>query len=268
MMNQSARELTIYYCGHEQCAPGHFFGPAVRKHYLLHVVLKGNGIYRTSGREYRIAQGEAFLIKPQEITYYQADNTEPWEYAWVAFSGTEADRLVFEYRSDEEGYFFRFEGGNQWREIILALVNGFGGTTHNKDEMRGYLYLLFSRFPGNAPQSAYYEKSYLEQAETYIRHNYSYPIQIADVAGFIGIDRTYLYRIFMRHKGVSPKHYLTEYRVLEAKRLLEETSLSITETALSCGFHDSSVFCRCFQKTEGESPLRYRKGIREINSKM
>lgn len=83
-MNQSARGLTIYYCGHEQCSPGHFFGPAVRKHYLLHVVLKGKGIYRTSDREYRIAKGEAFLIKPQEVTYYRADSREPWEYAWDA----------------------------------------------------------------------------------------------------------------------------------------------------------------------------------------
>ncbi|MDF2889577.1 MAG: transcriptional regulator, AraC family [Lacrimispora sp.] len=258
-MNQSARELTIYHCGHETCAPGHFFGPAVRKHYLLHIVLKGKGIYRTADREYRLSEGEAFLIKPQEVTYYQADNKEPWEYAWVAFSGTEADRLVYEYRRDEEGYCYRFESGNQWREMILALVTAFYGVAHNMDEMRGYLYLLFSQLPGNTTESAFYEKSYLEQAETYIRHNYSYSIQIADMARFIGIDRTYLYRIFIKHKGVSPKHYLTQYRVMEAKRLLEDTSLSITETALSCGFHDASVFCRCFHDAEGESPLRHRK---------
>ncbi|RFZ79682.1 AraC family transcriptional regulator [Lacrimispora amygdalina] len=258
-MNQSARELTIYYCGHETCMPGHYFGPAVRKHYLLHVVLKGRGVYRTSDREYRLMEGEAFLIKPQEVTYYQADNREPWEYAWVAFSGTEAERLVSEYRSEEAGYCYRFDSGKEWREIILALVAAFSGTSHNMDEMRGYLYLLFSHFPGNAAQMDLYEKSYIEKAETYIRHNYSYPIQIADAARYVGIDRTYLYRIFMMHKGVSPKHYLTEYRILEAKRLLEDTTLSITETALSCGFHDASVFCRYFQKAEGQSPLQYRR---------
>lgn len=267
-MNQSARELTIYYCGHEKCAPGHFFGPAVRKHYLLHVILKGKGIYRIADKEYRLSTGEAFLIKPQEVTYYQADDKDPWEYAWVAFSGNEAERLVYEYRKEEAGYSYRFINGSQWREIILELVNAFYSTAHNMDEMRGYLYLLFSRFPGNTKESDLYEKSYLEQAETYIRHNYSYPIQISDVARFIGIDRTYLYRIFMKHKGVSPKCYLTQYRVFEAKRLLEDTSLSITETALSCGFHDASVFCKCFQKAEGESPLRHRKQYHEADKRM
>ncbi len=166
----------------------------------------------------------------------------------MAFSGNEAERLVYEYRNEESGYCYRFTDGNQWREIILALVKSFYGTAHNMDELRGYLYLLFSRFPGNTIESDLFEKSYLEQAETYIRHNYSYPIQIADVARFIGIDRTYLYRIFVKHKGVSPKRYLTQYRVFEAKRLLEDTSLSITETALSCGFHDARFSADVFKK--------------------
>lgn len=60
-MNQWVRALTIYYCGREQCLSGHFFGPAIRKHYLLHVILRGKGIYRTGGEEYALKEGDAFL---------------------------------------------------------------------------------------------------------------------------------------------------------------------------------------------------------------
>ena len=90
-MNQTARGLTIYFCGHESCAPGHFFGPAIRTHYLLHVILKGKGIYRTGSKEYSLKEGEGFLIKPQEVTYYEADPLEPWEYAWVSFAGGDGE---------------------------------------------------------------------------------------------------------------------------------------------------------------------------------
>ena len=38
---ENTTALRIYYCGREQCAPGHFWGPAIRPHYLLHVVLHG-----------------------------------------------------------------------------------------------------------------------------------------------------------------------------------------------------------------------------------
>jgi len=67
----------------------------------------------------------------------------------------------------------------------------------------------------------------------------------------------------MKYKGITPKQYLTSHRSMESKRLLEDTGLIITETGLSCGFHDASVFCKSFLQTEGESPLQYRKKMRE-----
>ena len=262
-MNQWVRGLTIYYCGREQCASGHFFGPAIRKHYLMHVILRGKGIYRTGGEEYALKEGDAFLIKPQEVTYYQADKEEPWEYAWAAFAGTEAERLLSDYRQEENEYVNHFDQGEEWRDYMDRLVTVFESGEHNMDETAGYLYLLFSRFPKRSKEVGEYEHSYLSRAETYIRHNYSYPIQIGDVSKYVGIDRTYLYRLFMKYKGISPKQYLTAYRIMEAKRLLEDTGLSITETGLSCGFHDASVFCKSFLQAEGESPLQYRKKMRE-----
>ncbi|WP_077613199.1 AraC family transcriptional regulator [Clostridium sp. Marseille-P2415] len=264
-MNQAARGMTIYYCGHEQCAARHFFGPAIRKHYLMHVVLKGKGIYRAGEEEYVLKAGDAFLIKPQEVTYYEADEEDPWEYAWAAFAGNEAERLLLEYRQDEKGYIYRFGKEDGWQTVLIRLVTAFQSGAHNMDEMVGYLYLLFSRLPKNQREAGEYEQSYLSRAEGYMHHNYSYPIQISDVAGYVGIDRTYLYKLFMKYKGISPKHYLTSYRIMEAKRLLEDTGLSITETGLSCGFHDASVFCKSFLQTEGESPLQYRKRVQEEN---
>ncbi len=262
-MNQSARGLTIYYCGKEQCSSGHFFGPAIRKHYLMHVVLKGKGIYRTGGNEYVLHEGEAFLIKPQEVTYYQADKDEPWEYAWAAFAGAEAERLLSDYRQEINGYVYHFSHGNEWRTYTEGLVSSFQNGGHNLDEMTGYFYLLFSRFSKKEKEGGEYEQSYLSRAEAYICHNYSYSIQIGDIASYVGIDRTYLYRLFMKYKGISPKHYLTAYRIMEAKRLLEDTGLSVTETGLSCGFHDASVFCKSFLQAEGKSPLQYRKWIKQ-----
>ena len=46
--------MKVYYCGREDCEKGHFFGPAVRSHQLIHFVLKGKGIYRTGYGQYEI----------------------------------------------------------------------------------------------------------------------------------------------------------------------------------------------------------------------
>lgn len=260
-LNYGVREITIYNCGHEQCAPGHFFGPAVRSHYLMHVVLKGRGIYRAGEMKWSLKAGEAFLIKPHEVTYYRADETEPWEYSWVAFAG--AERLLEEYCQEEKGYIYRLREGEEWKLFMARMVNAFLDGGHNKEELTGWFYLLFSCFLKGRKDEKEYELRYLSKAEGYIRHNYSYPIRVGDVARHVGIDRTYLYKLFMRYKGISPKRFLTACRIGEAKRLLENTALSVTETGLSCGFHEASVFCKCFQQMEGKSPLQYRRGVRE-----
>ena len=85
---ENTTALRIYYCGREQCAPGHFWGPAIRPHYLLHVVLHGKGEFFYQEKKYELSAGDAFLIEPMQTHYYQADKEEPWEYAWVGFDGS------------------------------------------------------------------------------------------------------------------------------------------------------------------------------------
>ena len=37
-------ELSIFNCGHEPCLSGHTWGPGVRDHYLIHLVVAGKGV--------------------------------------------------------------------------------------------------------------------------------------------------------------------------------------------------------------------------------
>lgn len=69
---------------------------------------------------------------------------------------------------------------------------------------KGSLFKVMSGFYGamsvleeSAHGGAYTrEHEYVNKAIGYIKSNYGYPIQISDLARHIGIDRTYLYRIF------------------------------------------------------------------------
>lgn len=254
------RSVKVYYCGREDCEKGHFFGPAVRSHQLIHFVLKGKGIYRTEYGEYEIKEGEAFLIRPGEVTYYRADLEEPWSYAWIAFDGDEAEALLERYYPDRRlpvcamGETAAVSG---WFE---GLLGSFGSAEENRERVLGYFYLIMACLlrtgKGGVPVD---EEGYFKRAVAFIRHNYSYPIQVSEIADYVGIDRTYLYRIFMHQAGVSPKQYLSRYRLEEAKEMLVQTEYRITEIAYSCGYHDSSSFCRHFQKETKTAPARYRR---------
>ena len=100
---------------------------------------------------------------------------------------------------------------------------------------------------------------YLEMAREYMKNNYSYDIHISEIATFIGIDRTYLYRIFMEQEQMSPKEYLQQLRIRAAGNMLRSTEHSVTEIAYSCGFKDASAFCNHFRKLTGMTPKVFRR---------
>lgn len=260
-MSRSQESLRIYYCGHEVCEPGHAFGPATRSHYLMHFIIKGKGYYQVGNDTLTIKENEAFLIKPHEVTFYRADIKEPWEYVWIAFDGVEAERLLDEYKSSKGQYIYRWEEQNAVKDYLMKILHIYMKTGYNKDELLGMFYLVFSQIMKEGKEERPADLDYFQKAERYIRHNYGYDVNITDIAKYIGIDRTYLFKIFKKYTTKSPKQYLTMYRISAAKDMLRNTNLRVTEIALSCGFYDSSIFCKNFEREVGISPLKFRRGL-------
>ena len=69
-------DLYLCYCGMEECDPGHHYGPTSRSEYLIHYILSGKGIFQADGKTYQLRENNAFIICPDEVTYYQADIVE------------------------------------------------------------------------------------------------------------------------------------------------------------------------------------------------
>lgn len=258
--------LKVYFCGKENCQPGHYFGPTVRPHYLLHVVLDGKGIYQYKGVTYHLKKGDAFLIPPMEMTYYRADSVTPWSYAWVGFDGKFCPEL-FSKTVFENSYVFKNPNpaqNNELADCMKQLLKTFSDTPGDTLKSAGLLMILFSCMPKkmvekNLDGSAFY----WQKAREYIEDNYAYPVQISDVARYVGINRTYLYRIFMECEKMSPKQYLLRYRIRVATEMLSSLEYSITEIAFSCGFKDTSSFSNSFRQAVGCTPREFRKYIKE-----
>ena len=256
---QKRQPLQIFYCGRSACAPGHFWGPAVRPHYLLHVVLNGKGRYTAGGKTYLLTGGDAFFIRPMDSHYYQADRENPWEYAWVGFGGYEVETILEETVFARSPVYIGDGGDSEIGPIITKLVKLYEQKEQNWLILGGILMELLGRMPAKEKEDEVYEGQYLKKAIQYVEDNYSYDIKIQDMADWMGIDRTYLYRIFIRETGMAPKAYLTEYRLKHAMRMLCSSQYSITEIAYSCGFCDTVSFHNHFRKKTGMTPRSYRR---------
>ncbi len=102
----------------------------------------------------------------------------------------------------------------------------------------------------------------LNNAIKFIRSDFSENIQVSDIAKVSNCSTSYLSRIFKEYLGKSPYSYLTEYRLFMAEKLLRN-GYSVTDVGSMTGFCDSSVFIKCFKKSFGITPFKYKKGIKE-----
>jgi len=97
------------------------------------------------------------------------------------------------------------------------------------------------------------------KAMAYIHSHYADPLSRDVIAAYLAVSENYLTNCFQKEIGVSPLAYANRYRVHQARSLLGETNITITEVALSVGFSDLSHFSRVFRKETGFSPLAYRR---------
>lgn len=99
----------------------------------------------------------------------------------------------------------------------------------------------------------------VRQAMAYIHEHYADPIAREDIARHVGMSEDYLTACFHQELGKTPIAYLNGYRIYQAKRLLQESTQTITEIALAVGFSDSGYFTRVFKREVGISPQAYRR---------
>ncbi|GAA0269489.1 AraC family transcriptional regulator [Faecalicatena contorta] len=257
--------LSVYNVGHQKCGPGYQWGPGVRNHYCIHHIISGSGFYSVNGSTSRLAEGDTFILYPDTEVRYYADREDPWEYAWVGFMGTDAAPIIRATDFTKEKPFI--ENGGPPRKILqgqLSRIYEVKGNSHEAAvAMTGALYTLLSTFmhySGNRESARDIQLSYVEKAKAYISTSYSYPITVEDVASYVGISRSHLYRSFQACQQQSPKEYLSSFRVKQACLLLKETSLSIAAIAYSVGFENNLYFSKAFKKQMLVSPTEYRRG--------
>lgn len=256
------KDLFFCFCGYAQCEPLHAYGLAVRPNYVLHYILEGEGFYQIGDRKYYLGAGEGFLIEPDTPTYYQADQEEPWSYLWIGFSGRRAKEYLEDLGLNSLHLTFRSDQGSEFKRLILQMLKCSDGSITSQYQLQSLLYAFFAVLSKDASDSGKDLKSrenfYVERAVGYIRNYYSSEIKITDIANYLCVDRSYLYKLFQNSFQMSPQQYLTQFRISRAKELLSTTTLSIEHIASSCGYQNALVFSKAFKRKLGCTPTVYR----------
>ena len=126
-----------------------------------------------------------------------------------------------------------------------------------------YLFRIINSTEGEKEQL--HSNRAIMRAVEFINENYHREFSLDEIADHCYVNKYYLSHLFPAHKHMTLKQFLITRRIDEAKKLLCSEELSVSEIAQQVGIPDATYFSRLFKRETGESPINYRKRIKEQN---
>jgi AraC-like DNA-binding protein len=258
-------ELLVKSCGHYKLI--HLkkmatIRPNGRRDYQLLYVSEGTAHFNLEGTRYDIGKGGAFLYQPGiPQDYYYLLQEKPDIY-WIHFTGKGVERLL-----TSLGFFaggpIQFQAKEEFAELFEKIITELRMDRLSNIEMaeayfKQMLILMSRNYHTDVREKRGYHSMFDEVVDL-IHHEYQKDINISSLADHYHISCCWFIREFKRYTGYSPKQYVTNLRLQNAKELLNNHSLSISDVANLVGYDNQLYFSRIFHKYTGMSPSEYRE---------
>ena len=255
------KHINLLHVGWEKCTPNYTY-VNYRDIYLVHFVYSGKGILQLNDTKYELSSNDVFLIRPNQLGSYSANQDDPWVYYYFAFSGEGAEEILSKTCFSNGNICSTLESNNLF-EFIKEAVYKLNDIENIEFLSLEYLYKFFScLFSKPTLQNRKIEShktQYVSDIEEYILFNYSKPISVAQISNIYNLNRSHLHRVFKKHTGRSIENFIVHVRIQEAKRLLRETKLSSSNIAYLVGYKNYPSFFRIFKTLNGVTPTEYRQ---------
>lgn len=108
-----------------------------------------------------------------------------------------------------------------------------------------------------------YDSRRIERAYNHMLENYSKEVRLSDVANLVGMTEVAFSRFIKQRTGRNFIDSLNDIRLGHATRMLVDTTHSVAEISIVCGFNNLSNFNRIFKKKKGCTPREFRENYKE-----
>jgi AraC-like DNA-binding protein len=232
--------------------------------YLLQYTLSGSGHIEINGSSMVLSPGKAFFVEiPSNHYYYFSKNDKKWEFLYIMLYG-EAVKECYSLVQDAKGSILDLSPDSS---VIRYLHKLYHLASNRKivDPFQGsglayqFIMELYSSIkkkeynPDHLPPQ-------IEKAIKYIQERYSEPMNLEDIANYVGLSKYHFGRTFRKYSRMTPIQYLTKIRIEKAVELLRYTNLTTEEIASLTGYTSGNYFCKVFREIIGTSPQECRTG--------
>lgn len=248
--------------GHNIAKLDYGIGPRQKAHYTIHFVREERLQFLYGGHEAELGKGDMFCMFPHtSYTYRVAPSEASLKMIWFAINGSQVPELMALAGLNPDNTYQRkvvdFD-----LESILHQMTQLPKNLSRKHLVlwNSLMYHIFAKLipeqeESPAPRTPDF---WLRKSLDFIHTCYAEQITVNDIASYVNIHRTHFSKTFTEQVGVPPVKYLQNIRLDKASQLLKQTSLSVTEIALTVGYPDLFSFTRAFTRQFGVSPSRVR----------
>ncbi|MNC37907.1 HTH-type transcriptional activator Btr [compost metagenome] len=228
-------------------------------------MLEGQGTFHQNHHTYTLGKNDVFCLFPQVIHEYYTHPDHLLQKVFIAFDGKQALRLL-----EKIGLSLHspHAAGILTPEAIQMMWDFFSLVKSDTHSDLGRLILfhrIFDQLLAAVQNTASGEDpnvSWLQKGHEYMEIHYAEGITVERVAAYVGVDRTYFTKQFRKTYGITPIQFIQDLKMKEARRLLEQTSYTLSEIAQSVGYPDLFSFSKAFKKQLGAAPTRFRYEVR------
>ncbi len=261
--------------------------------YVFTYIKSGRGIYVVEGVEYTVQAGDMLLMAPYMLHITRNFPGQELEQCVVHFDLFHDPARAGAVDCAPEMDFRRFASDKENRETLLAdapllrtsipesvqaqacrcyerLRSSFNGKRdlcrllRERALVLELLSLYLEQDPGQERGSSENALNWrnLERALAFIHVRHSSKISLDELSREAGLSCSYFCMLFKRHTGQTPLRYINELRLREAKRLMAESELSLTEIADATGLGDIHAFSKTFKRHERRAPSEHLRKVR------
>ena len=260
LLDASFEELALHECGREKCQVGKVIKNDKKSYHLFHYVLNGGGTFVYNDETYKLYKGSIFYIPPGEQAIYYPDEDNPWIYSWVGFSGERSEEFLNRLRLNEENVIYHDSGDLPLKPMFNDLADKYNHSKYlNLECLAIFMNILYKMTITDHEDDVILspKQSHIRMAKEFIANNFQFKIKVTDIADSLSLSPNYLANIFKEILGISPKQYLTEYRMQKACQYLSSQDIMIKDVAKRVGYPNALHFSAEFRRIKNMSPTMY-----------
>jgi len=237
--------------------------PHVHNYTELFYIIGGQGQFCIDDGLFPVRTNQLVIVNPNILHTEVSYAAHPLEYIVLGIEGLE---LSVEGNNGGRFCIFSFEQGNStltcMQNILLEMQNR---KLHHQTLCQAYMDILVVQLMRDASFSAAQAPTQplnnrqCAAVRRYIDNHYKEPLTLDLLAEEANVNKYYLSHAYKQTYGISPISYMIACRIREGKRLLADTDLSLSQISMILGFSSASYFSQSFRKSEGISPVEYRK---------